>query len=194
MPVWRRLVDFFELRPFFTLWIVRVVWWLYIFKQIEWLTYIKWTTIIVPRGPSWFLASGWSNAFFTLLNTMVLLMTARLAIEVLLKFVMPSHDADPPRLRSWGQEALAFFDLRPFYTSWWLQLFWWLFLLSTLRTLYIYVIGNLPWSFQPLSVEHWYRWFRFGVGLLGPLTWLVGVRLLIEAALMSQPRTVFGPQ
>ena len=192
MPVWRRLTDFFELRPFFSLWTARVVWWVYIFMEVARLSRIKWMTILAPPGaPSWFLASGLSNAFFAVFRVVVLLMTVRLLIEVLLKFVTPRHHPETPRQRSWSEDASAFFDLRPFYTAWWLQVFWWLFILSMLRAVYIYILGNVPWEAQHVPFDHW---FQFGVGLLGPLTWLVGVRLLIEAALMSQPRAAADPQ
>ena len=152
MLVWRRLIDFIELRPFITLWSLRVVWWLYIFFELEKLFRYNWFRIITgPSAPSWFLAP-----------------------------------------RSWGQDAVAFLDLRPFYTPWWLQVFWWLFVLSVLRSVYIQVISHvpalinvpvLPMQSVPQSLD---RWFRFIVGLIGPLTWLVGGRLLVEAALMSQ--------
>jgi hypothetical protein len=38
--------DFFELRPFFTLWSLRVVWWLYIFFELEKLFRYNWFRII----------------------------------------------------------------------------------------------------------------------------------------------------
>ncbi len=193
MLVWRRLIDFFELRPFFTLWSLRVVWWLYIFFELEKLFRYNWFRIITgPSAPSWFLASGWSNAFFTLLRVLVLLAIVRLLLDVLLKFLMSSRGPEARAPRSWGQDAVAFLDLRPFYTPWWLQVFWWLFVLSVLRSVYIQVISHvpalinvpvLPMQSVPQSLD---RWFRFIVGLLGPLTWLVGGRLLVEAALMSQ--------
>jgi hypothetical protein len=186
MPARQRLIDFFELRPCFTLWSLCILWWLYIFYEVEKLFHFDWFRIIAgPAAPSWFLASGWSNAFFTLLRVVVLLAVVRLLLDVLLKFVMPSRDSELHRQRTWVQDALAFFDLRPFYTRWWLQVLWWLFLLSVLRTVYILVLSYISlWSpARPID-----SLYRFAVGMLGPLTWTAGVRLLIEAALISHSR------
>lgn len=185
MAALRRLTDFFELRPTLSMALLRLCWWLYILLEVERLFRIDWFRIITsPNSPSWFLASGWSNAFFTLLRVVVVLATVRLFIDVVLKFITPSRGDPPATPPSWGQEALAFFDLRPFYTRWWLRVFWLLFLLSMLRTIYIQAVSG-AWPFAPKSLE---SWFRYAIGFVGPLTWTVGVRLLIEAASSPRPR------
>ena len=58
-------------------------------------------------------------------------------------------------------------------------MFWWLFLLTALRTAYPYLVFSPPWAYTA-SPADWFNFFRV---LLGQLLWVVGVRLLIEVAL-----------
>jgi hypothetical protein len=182
MPVLRTILDFLELRPVFTLLAVQVFWWLYILEKL-YSTHWGLTRTFAGRSPAPWLYN-WFEFAFTPLRVLVALATARLLLEVLLALLMPA--ARPLRRHpSLGQELLAFVDLRPFFNRWWLQMFWWLYLLTFLRAIYPYFFFSPPWVFAFSAAD----WFRFFHALINPLIWLVGVRLLIEVALALQTRT-----
>ena len=63
-----------------------------------------------------------------------------------LRYLMPDLAATTPRDTTLGQELLAFLDLRPFFTHWWTQVFWWLYMLTFLRSVYPYFAFMSPWA------------------------------------------------
>jgi hypothetical protein len=179
MPAVRWMLDFLELRPVFTLRLAQVCWWLYILAKLY---FTPWGVyrIITSAGPaSW--RYNWLEALYQPFRVLVLLATARLLLDVLLAILWPERQM-PRAPQPLGRELLAFLDLRPFFTRWWIQVFWWLYLLNFLHSLYGYTFIGRPY-FNTATLDDWARLFR---GFLENGVWLVGVRLLVEAALKTQ--------
>jgi hypothetical protein len=83
-----------------------------------------------------------------------------------------------------GQEFIAFIDLRPFFTRWWLRMLWWLYLLDALRI----ACGIIAFNFPPLHVvDPIWAWAWFLEGFLGLIAYTAGLRLLIEVAMRFAP-------
>lgn len=179
MPVVRWILDFLELRPVFTLRLAQAVWWLYIAERL-YFTPWGFYRIITSSGPASSLYN-WFDAFFTPFRVLVMLATVRLLIDVLLAILWP-HRREPQEPQSFGRELLAFLDLRPFFTRWWAQLFWWFYLLTFLHSLYPYTTIGLTF-FNTATLTDWWRLFQ---SIAEKIAWLVGVRLLVEAAIKMQ--------
>ena len=178
MPGLQKLLDFLELRPVFALRAVQVFWWLYIFERLYRTNWRYLHTVAGRSPPDSYWRYDWFEWLFTPLRTLVALATVRLLLDVLLALLMPSSQQTSSH-PSLGQELLAFVDLRASLTRWWVQVFWWLFLLTTMRAIYPYFLfGNL-WSLGSYSY-----WSYFINGIADQLLWLIGVRLLVEVALM----------
>ena len=182
MSALRRSLDFLELRPAFTLRVVQLFWWLYIAERLfsaHWGVY----QLVTATGPvSW--QFNWFHAAVSPVRILVTLATARLFLEVLFMLLWPER-RNARDTQSLGSELLAFLDLRPFFTRFWLHVFWTLYLLTFLYSLYLNTDIGLLW----FKVATQGDWMRLLQGLLREMLWLIGVRLLIEAALKMQTPT-----
>ena len=179
MPALQAILDFLELRRVFALRAIQVVWWLYLCQRLYGTNW-GFSRIMTTRGQPVAQYFSWFDFFFTPVRVLVALATVRLLLEVLLAFLMPA--SRPTVDRTLGQDLLAFLDLRPFFTRWWLQIFWWLYLLTFLRSAYPYFVFTPPWVYAGSIVD----WVNFFNGLLNHVLWLVGVRLLVETALYAR--------
>jgi hypothetical protein len=188
MSAIRRFLDFLELKPVFTLRVVQVCWWLYVAEQLfrtHWGVY----QVITGKGAaSWQL--NWLHAAFTPLRVLVALATIRLLLDVLLALLLPSDRRTARDGQALGGELLAFLDLRPFFTRWWLHVFWALYLLTFLYSLYLNTHIGSAWLATATPGD----WMRLFQTLLEKMIWLFGVRLLIEVALKMQPPTENAPR
>jgi hypothetical protein len=181
----RRLADFLLLRPFFTLWSLRVFWWMYIFVELDRLyrqiNQVFHHAEFVPiTSTIW----NWVNLIHAPIYYFVEITTARLLLDLVVPLIWPALQAqDRPNRHSVLQEIIAFLDFAPFFTPQGLRWFWAFFLLQMLPVLYRSVAWNYP---DPRFDGQIGLWFDFLIVLLGPLSYVAGVRLLIEAALLSR--------
>jgi hypothetical protein len=174
----RHVADLFSLQRILTFGSIKVLWWLYILVELHRLFLRLGTVTVVGSLPPSLYRYMWHNVFVAPLMTLITIATARLFLEVLMR-ESPGVQAEaaefsrnPPAL----SDGLSdFINLRPFFTPWRLQLFWWLFLFTILADVYGYV--SLVPGQQPIS-----HWVPYVMGFLKPVYCVVGVRLLIEAA------------
>jgi hypothetical protein len=122
----------------------------------------------------------------------VTILSARLLIEVLMRFVpaVAPRIGSPRYPETLGQEFMAFIDLRPFFTRWWLRVLWWLYLLDALRVAYGNIAFNVP---PPHVVDPVRAWAWFLEGFLGLAAYTGGLRLSIEVATRFAPEAETTP-
>lgn len=184
MFVLRRLDDFLLLRPFFTLWSLRVCWWTYIFVELARLYQQMYQVLhhadFVPiTSKIW----DWINLVHAPIYYLVEIATARLLLDLAAPLIWASVQAhDRPVRQSVWQEAAAFLDFAPFFTPQGLRWFWLFFLLQMLPVLY----RSAGWFPDPDLYNRIHTWFDFLFNFGGPLLQIAGVRFLIEAALLSR--------
>lgn len=81
----RRVIDFFALQPFFTLWSLRAFWWIYIFVWVFELYDGLYRHIKYMPGAMfylWFRTFTWVDLAFLPLSACVAIMVVRLLLEV----------------------------------------------------------------------------------------------------------------
>jgi hypothetical protein len=145
----QNFAGFFALRPFFTLQTLRLFWWLYIVAELLRLVLHLATYAVAGSFPPSPYRYMWHNVVAAPLMTLVVIATVRLLLEVLIDLTPALAQSEPATAgaRSLLDDLMAFLELRPFFTPWWLQVFWWLFLLTVLADVYGYVSlvpGNNP--------------------------------------------------
>jgi hypothetical protein len=82
------------------------------------------------------------------------------------------------------QSLVRFFELRPFFTLWWLRVFWLIFLLSQLRGIYLVV----RYSYPHVGSTVFESWVRLFFSLLDKAVYIIAVRLLLEVAIILLTR------
>ena len=191
MFVLRRLADFLLLRPFFTLWSLRVFWWMYIFVELDRL--YRQINQVLHHAEFFPITStiwNWVNLIHAPFYYFVEIATVRLLLDLVVPLIWPTLKAQiRPNRHFVSQEAIAFLDFASFFTPQGLRWFWGFFLLQMLPVLYRSVAWNYP---DPRFDGQIGVWFDFLIGLLGPLLYMAGVRLLIEAALLSRSDRSFS--
>lgn len=170
----RRFSGFFSARPFLTAGDIKFFWWLYILVELHRL-YLRLATFTLvgslPPALYWYM---WDNVIVAPVMTVSTIVTARLFLEVV-TLGPPQAGTAFRTPRSFAGALADFIDLRPFFTSSRLRLFWYLFLFTIAADIFGYV--SLVPGQQPIL-----HWVPYVMAFLTPLYCAVGVRLLIEAA------------
>lgn len=176
MRALRLAIDFFALRPFFTLWSLRVLWWIYIFAWVYELYYDFYRRLGAMPGANflpWLRVFSWVDLALLPLSACVAIMAARLFLEVIINILSIANrnlDFQRPPRSAWPTLE-GFIALTPFVTREWLEFFWRLFLIVTSWV----VTANVVLGVSPLS------------SVLGGVTYAAGVRLLVELAARLLP-------
>lgn len=156
-----------------------MLWWVYIVVELHRLYLRLGTFTLVGSLPPWLYRYMWHNVVVAPLMTLTTIVTVRLFLEVLM---LPPREAQTEAAKfSHNPRALSddlsnFINLQPFFTPSRLQIFWWLFLFTIVADVYSYVY-LVPGR---QAILHW---VAYVMDFLKPLYCVVGVRLLIEAAL-----------
>jgi hypothetical protein len=180
MRIIQPLLDFLELRPFFTLRLIRVFWWLYLAVQLQRL----WFEIMQLAVSS----HAAIQAYINPLDTLVLVMSVRLLLEIVLSLTAYCTTKSGARVLQRVQASsspaarlAAFFTLDAFFTPPLLAIYWGLFLILQLRLLLFVLQSAVPMlmSGEGGAVV----WDGLLIQLIFIAAYTAGIRLMVEVEL-----------
>lgn len=178
MGVLQRLLDFLELRPFFTMRSLRIFWWMYIAVELRRLYFQIWQIFFGPVYRS-------IQTFINPLDTFMQIAATRLLLEILLALAACCAAKYGARVLQRSQPAesalaqlRAFFDLGPCFTTRLLKIFWFMFLIIQLRAVFfILQPGVALWRPDEWAFDVWGTMLT---QLVYVTAYTAGMRLLVE--------------